>query len=160
MSRKCTVCGHDESFAINEAIIVESQSNRATARQYNVSKDAIQRHKAHIPKLLLKATEDQEMYDTAAILRKIRDLEEATLEQLEGAKDDEDRRYTLAAIREQRGNLELAAKVAKLISDAPVVNIVNSPQYIQLQAVVVEALEGYPEARESVVRALGEVRDG
>jgi len=157
---KCTVCNHPEGFAINEAIIVEGKSNRAIAIQYDVSKDAIQRHKAHIPELLLKAREDMDAYDAGAILAKIRDLEEETLEQLQGAKGDSDRRYVLAAIREQRGNLELVSRISKLISDAPVVNVVTNPQWIAIRTVVVSALEDYPEAQAAVVRALEGVNDG
>lgn len=134
--------------------MVEGKGVRHIAKRFGVGYNAVQRHKAHIPELLLKAQENMDAYDAGIILRKIRDLEEETLEQLQGAKDDSDRRYVLAAIREQRGNLELVSRVAKLIGDAPTVNIFNSPQYIQLQTVVVEALQEHPQARSAVVRAL------
>ncbi len=158
MTQKCTVCYHPESFAINEAIIVEGSGVRNISKRFDVSASAVQRHKAHIPKLLLKAQENMDAYDAGAILHKIQDLELATLRQLEEAEDSSNSRTVLAAIREQRGNLELAARVAKLISDAPVVNILNNPQFLQLQQVVVDALEPYPEARLSVADALDRVR--
>jgi hypothetical protein len=159
MAPKCSICAHPESFAINEAIVIERKSNRVIARQYRVGHDSVQRHKAHIPELLLKARENMDAYDASSILAKIRDLEEETLEQLQGAKDDEDRRYTLAAIREQRGNLELVARVAKLISDAPVVNVLQNPQWVEVRIVVLQALEAHPAARDDVVRALKGMRD-
>ncbi len=159
MTQKCTVCYHPESFAINEAIIVEGSGVRNISKRFDVSSSAVQRHKKHIPELLLKAQENMDAYDASSILAKIRDLEEETLEQLQGAKDDEDRRYTLAAIREQRGNLELVARVAKLISDAPVVNVLSNPQWLEVRSVVIQALEAHPAARDDVVRALEGMRD-
>ena len=89
MAPRCSICAHPESFAINEAVVIERKSNRVIARQYGVGHDSVQRHKAHIPELLLKAQENMDAYDAASILAKIRDLEEETLEQLQGAKDDE-----------------------------------------------------------------------
>ncbi len=159
MPMKCTVCNHSEGFAINEALVVEGKGVRHIAKRFGVGYNAVQRHKAHIPELLLKAQENMDSYDAASILAKIRDLEEETLEQLQGAKDDEDRRYTLAAIREQRGNLELVARVAKLISDAPVVNVLTNPQWVEVRTVVLQALEAHPAARNDVVRALKGMRD-
>jgi hypothetical protein len=159
MPRSCTVCTHPEGFAINEAVIVEGKSNRAIASQYGVGRDSIQRHKAHIPELLLKAQENKEAYDAASILAKIRSLEEETLEQLQGAKGENDRKHVLAAIREQRANLELVSRISKLISDATTVNIVQDPTFVQFNTLVVDALEPYPEARRAVLGALRGVQD-
>lgn len=159
MTRQCTVCVHPQSFEINEELIVEGRGVRNISKRFDVSSSAVQRHKSHIPELLLKAYEDMSSYDATTILRKIRKLEEETLEQLQGAKDDEDRRFVLAAIREQRGNLELVARVAKLISDAPTINILQNPQWVEVRSVVIRALAAHPSARESVVRALEEMGD-
>jgi len=83
-------------------------------------------------------------YDASNILAKIHDLELATLEQLEAAKSDSDIKHVLAAVREQRGNLELAARIAKLINEAPTINVLNAPQWIEVRSAVVEALQAHP----------------
>jgi MinD-like ATPase involved in chromosome partitioning or flagellar assembly len=141
---------------INEALVVEGQSNRAIAGQYGLGRESVRRHRAHIPELLLKARDDLEGYEMDTILRKIEDLERETLEQLEGAKEeDEDRRVVLAAIREQRQNIELLAKVAQLIDQAPKVNMVLIAP--QVQQVIIQALAPYPQARLAVADALGEL---
>lgn len=43
MPRICTVCAHPERRAI-DAAVVAGAANRAIARQYRVSKDAVARH--------------------------------------------------------------------------------------------------------------------
>jgi len=159
MAMKCTVGAHPEGHAINEALIIEGKSLRNIEKQYRVGYSAVQRHKAHIPQLLLKAQENMEAYDAASILAKIRDLEEETLEQLQGAKTDSDRKQVLAAIREQRANLELVSRISQLISDATTINIVRDPTFVQFNTLVVDALEPYPEARRAVLGALRSVGD-
>jgi hypothetical protein len=158
MPRLCSVCSHPESFAINEAIIGIGEQGKLSyqeiSRRYGLDDSAVHRHTAHIPQLLLKAKEGMEAYDAAAILARIRDLELETLEQLEAAKEDADRKHVLAAIREQRANLELVSRIARLISDAPQVNVLIAPH---VQALIFSALEPYPEARVAVSSALAEL---
>ncbi len=153
MPRTCSVCLHPESLAINEALILEGRSNRATASQYGLDKEAIRRHKQHIPELLLNARDDLSDFEMDSILLKIEHLEQETLRQLEEAKTDEemDRRVVLAAIREQRQNIELLAKLAQLIDTAPKINVLISPG---IQQAIIGALAPYPEARLAVADAL------
>jgi transposase len=87
MPRECTVCAHPDAVLINEAIVVEGKSNRAIASHYGLGREAVRRHKEHIPKLLLKARENLDAYNAASILSKIETLQHETLEQLAGAKD-------------------------------------------------------------------------
>jgi hypothetical protein len=47
--RTCTVCAHEDAVLINEALVVQGQSNRAITRQYALSKDAIRRHREAYP---------------------------------------------------------------------------------------------------------------
>lgn len=61
----------------------------------------------------------------------------------------------MAAIRECRGNLELLGRVTKELESAPTVNLTLNPEWLELRAVVVAALAPYPDARGSVLRALG-----
>jgi hypothetical protein len=160
MPRRCSVCAHPESFEINEALVVEGRSNRAVATQYGLNREAIRRHKSHIPELLIQAGEDLERYESGAILRRIENLEKETLVQLEALKedDDPDRRTILLAIREQRANIELVAKVHQLIDQAPQMNIlVNNPRWVELRTVIVRALEPFPAAKQAISNALAEL---
>ncbi|MDP9438815.1 MAG: hypothetical protein M3P49_08725, partial [Actinomycetota bacterium] len=60
----------------------------------------------------------------------------------------------LAAIREMRRNLELIGEVTKELDRSPTLNLYLSPEWLELRAVVVSALEPYPDARGSVLRAV------
>jgi hypothetical protein len=53
----CTVCTHPASLVNTEALVVEKRSNRATAGQYNLSRESVRRHREHIPELLVKASQ-------------------------------------------------------------------------------------------------------
>jgi len=150
----CSVCAHSESFEINEALIVEGASVRHVAEQFGLSASAVQRHKSHIPELLVQAREHADTYEAGAIFDRIERLERETLEQLEAEKasDEVDRRIVLQAIREQRGNIELVAKVMQLIDQAPKMELILiSPQ---VQQVIIRALAPYPQARLAVANAL------
>ena len=70
-----------------------------------------------------------------------------------------DLRTVLGAIREARGNVELLAKLSGELDERPVVNLLISPEWLELRAVIVGALEPHPEALHAVVGAL-ESADG
>ncbi len=157
MTRFCTVCAHEESFAINEDIVIGITSVRRIAAQYGLSETAMRRHKEHIPQLLLQAHDDMQGYEADAILLRVEHLENETLQLLEDAKSGDvvDRRIILQAIREQRGNIELIAKIKQLIDLAPKTELVLiSPQ---VQALIVGALLPYPEARQAVADSLASI---
>src|SRR5215211_839977 len=124
MARVCTVCAHPDAVAMNEEIVLTRRGNRSIAKRYGVDDSAVQRHKDHIPQLLVKARDDFEAFEAEAILQSIEDLQRETLTVLEEAKDGDkpDHKTILAAIREQRGNLELVAKIKQLIDKAPTIN--------------------------------------
>jgi len=88
------------------------------------------------------------------LLADVRELQARALAILDVAERAGELRTALAAIREARGNLELLGRLAGELNDAPQLNIHLSAEWLQLQAVVVGALEGHPEARESVLRAI------
>ena len=155
MARACSVCAHEEAFAINETLVLEGKSNRATARHFGLHHDAVRRHREHIPELLLQARDSLELYNIETILGKIEELERETLEQLEGAKGKEDGRLVLSAIREQRQNLELVARVLQIINTAPQLTVlVNHPQWVTLRTNIMAALQPHPEARVAVAGAI------
>ena len=98
MPRTCTVCAHEDAVLINEALVVQGQSNRAITRQYALSKDAIRRHREHIPELLLKASQAMEVAEADALLDQVRDLQQHALDILNKAEEAGELRTALAAI--------------------------------------------------------------
>jgi hypothetical protein len=154
MPRSCTICEHPEREVIDQALVGDA-SNRSLASLYDVSEAAVRRHKAkHLPAKLLMAQAAEEMAQADTLLGQVRDLQERALDILGKAEEAGELRTALGAIREARGNLELLAKLLGELDERPVVNLNLSPEWLELRAVIVTALEPHPEARGAVLRAL------
>ena len=153
MPRTCTVCSNPERGAVDWALVAGA-AFPALAAKYRVSEDALGRHKAnHLPAALAKAQEAEEVAHADDLLGKVRDLQGRALAILDKAEDAGDLRTALGAIREARGNLELLAKLLGELDERPV-NVLVSPEWLELRMVIVGALEPYAEARGAVLRAL------
>ena len=161
MPRTCTVCAHEDAVLINEALVVQGQSNRAITRQYALSKDAIRRHREHIPELLLKASQAMEVAEADALLDQVRDLQQHALDILDKAEEAGELRTALAAISQARGNLELLGKLAGELQQEGATNIqialVEHPDYRRLEELIFRALERHHQARWDVAEALKEL---
>ena len=163
MARECSVCAHPEAFAINEDILGlgggRKKSNRTIAKHYGVDHSAVQRHKQHIPELLLKASRAMEVADADALLAKIEDLYAEAIDVLEAGKGAEDHRLVLSAIDRAGKQLETLAELRGELDRRPTVNValVEHPGYRHLEDVLTNALEPYPAARYAVAGALKEL---
>jgi len=153
MPRRCTVCDHPERHCIDETL-VSGAPYRGIAKQFGISESAVYRHKTeHLPANLLKAKEAEEVAQADDLLDQVRHLQAHALDILDRAKNGGDLRTALAAISQARGNLELLGKLAGELGDETV-NITLSPQWLELRAVIVSALECHPEARGAVLKAI------
>ncbi len=154
MPRVCTVCSHEEAFAINEAL-VRRQPYLAIARSYGVSRDALRNHlREHLPSLLSKAQEAQEIADADDLLSAVKGLKsrvEVALDKVEAAEEYDS---FWRGARELRGCLELMGRITKELDERPTINLTLSPEWMELRGVIVGALGAHPEARGSVLRAL------
>jgi hypothetical protein len=155
MPRNCTVCTHPDKAEIDEALVAGVSSAEIAGRYRTVGERAIRRHRRnHLPEKLAKAQEAGEVAQADTLLEQVRDLQERALDILDKAEEAGELRTALGAIREARGNLELLAKLLGELSDQPQVNVLVSPEWLELRAVIVTALEPHPEARGAVLRAL------
>ena len=160
MPRSCSICEHPKRAAIDEAL-VGGASNRSLASLYDVSEAAVRRHKGnHLPAKLVMAQAAEEVAQADDLLDQVRDLQQRTLAILETAEKTKQHRTALAAIREARSNVELLAKLLGQLDERPVVNLTLSPEWLELRAVIVGALDAHPHARQSVLRALEAVGNG
>jgi hypothetical protein len=157
MPRRCTVCDHPEKHSIDEALVGDAPY-RGVAKRFGLSESAVYRHKTeHVPVHLLKAREVEEVAHADDLLEQVRNLQAHALNILERAEKAGDLRTALAAISQGRGNLELLGKLAGELDERPVVNLNVSPQWLELRAVIVGALEPHPAAHRAVLRALESV---
>jgi hypothetical protein len=121
----------------------------------------VQRHEVnHIPATLAKAKEAKEVAHADNLLGQVRALQSKTLSILLRAEGAGDLRTALSAVREARGNVELLAKLSGELDERPVVNVLVSAEWLQLRTTLVAALEPYRDARESVLRAIGDGGNG
>ena len=112
MPRTCTICEHPNRDEIDH-LIINGNTFRHIASQYNFSYRAVKRHKDnHLNKKLAKAKEVQEVVHANSLLGQVRDLQMRALNILDVAERSGDLRTALGAIREARGNLELLVKLA------------------------------------------------
>ena len=154
MPRRCTVCDHPERHGIDEALVTGAPY-RSVAKRFGLSESAVYRHKTeHLPAHLLKAREIEEAARADDLLDQVRYLQTHALNILDRAEKVGDLRTALAAISQARGNLELLGKLAGELDERPVINLNVSPEWLELRAVIVGALEPYSEARGAVLRAI------
>jgi len=160
MPRRCSVCDHPERHGIDEALVTGAPY-RSVAKQFELSESAVYRHKVeHLPARLLKAREVEEAARADDLLDQVKDLQAHALDILERAEKAGDLRTALAAISQARGNLELLGKLAGELDERPVVNLNVSPEWLELRAVIVGALESHPQAQGAVLKALESVGNG
>src|SRR3712207_3570678 len=160
MPRRCTVCDHPESHGIDETLVTGAPY-RSVAKRFGLSESAVYRHKTeHLPAHLLKAREVEEAARADDLLEQVRNLQAHALDIRELAEKSGDLRTALAAISQARGNLELLGTLPGELDERPVVNRNVSPQWLELRAVIVGALEPHPAAHTAVLRALESANDG
>ena len=160
MPRSCTVCSLPGREAIDRAL-VGGASNRSVASLYDVSEAAVRRHRTnHLPARMVMAEKAAELVEADNLLDQVGDLQRRALAILDRAEEAGELKTALSAIREARGNLELLAKLLGELDERPVVNLNISPEWLQLRAVIVGALEPHPEALGAVVGALEAAEDG
>jgi transposase-like protein len=148
------VCDHPERHSIDE-VLVTGAPYRSVAKRFELSESAVYRHKAeHLPAGLLKAKQVEEVAQADDLLEQVRHLQTHALDILERAEKSGDLRTALAAISQARGNLELLGKLAGELDERPVVNLNVSPEWLELRAVIVGALEPHPAAHRAILRAL------
>jgi len=161
MPRTCTVCAHSEVGAINKALISGDPYRSVAHRYASLSEAAVQRHKEnHLPATLAKAKEAEEVAQADDLLDQVRGLQARTLAILEAAEETREHRTAFAAIREARSNLELLAKLLGELDERPQVNLLISPEWLELRAVIVTALEPYSDARGAVLGAIEGIGNG
>jgi len=152
--RGCSVCLHPDAVLINEALVVQGTSNRAITRQYDLSKDAVRRHREHIPNMLAQASRAEEVAQADSLLDRLEALQSRTEGILSRVEGTDNYQASLGAIREMRSNLEVIGEVTKELNRTPTLNLTLSPEWLELRALIVRAMEPFPEAREGILRAL------
>ena len=157
MPRKCSICSHPDVEGINEALVV-GETLRDIAGRFGISKSSLARHKdAHLPAHLAKAQDAEEAAQADDLLSQIEDLRGQAQVIKDKAEKAGDLRTALQGIRELVRIVELLAKLRGELDERPQINVLLSPQWVEVRAVLLQALSPYPDARQAAARALLEV---
>jgi len=154
MPQPCTICTHPDRAAIEQAMVTD-MPNRAIARQWRVSKDAVARHKEdHLPSRVVKAQEATDLRQAFDVVQQLKAINGVTLAILKGAREMRNDKIALAAVDRVQRQIELQARLLGELDDRPVVNILVLPEWHRVRAVIIAALADEPSARIKVAAAL------
>jgi len=160
MPRACQTCQHADVAAIDRELATNT-AIPALAALYRVSTDSLLRHKQnHLPQAVARAEAAKEATRGDDLLDQVNKLKGKAVSLLLKAEAAGDYRTALAGIREARACLELLLEVEGELNRAPQVNIILSPEWARVRAVVVDALAPYPDARLAVAARLVDVEAG
>ena len=160
MPRSCTVCAHDEAHLINVELVAAG-GNRRIATQYGLSEAAVRRHRReHIPALLAKARDAVERADANDLLEELRAIGKSLQRIAELAEGEGDYRTAISGNVALLKRVDLLARVRQIITEAPTLNLYLSPEWLELRATIVAALDAHEEAKNDVLRALEGMGNG
>jgi hypothetical protein len=155
MPRVCSVCTSGARERIDADLVAGEESLKKIAALYCVSTHALGRHKArHLPGALVKAQEAQEVTRGDDLLDKVAQLEADAHRIKQKAEESQDYRTALQGIRELVRIVELLARLRGELQEAPVINLLVSPEWLTVRAALLAALLPYPEARIAVAERL------
>ena len=144
--RPCSVCQSPFVEVVNRSLI-EGESMSELARRHNLPRRQLYRHKEHIEPEVVRLVDVAG--EPSEVLAKLGRLNHELETIKDRARDRDDLRIELAAIREQ---VSLVETQAKIVGDLPETSVNVAP--ITEWPAVLDALNQYPEARLAVVKAL------
>ena len=154
MARNCSVCSHPSLSEIDKALVTRL-SYCAISRSFGVGRDVLRRHtKEHLPDSLKKASEREYVREALDVVAQLKEINGATLAVLKEARQLRRNETALKAVDRIQKQIELQAKLLGELDERPQVNLYLSPEWLELRAAIVAALDPYPEARESILKAL------
>jgi len=159
MGRTCTVCGHKDVEEINKQLL-SGPPLRTIAAQFNLTKTSLIRHReSHIPDLLLKSNDIQNITSADALLARVEEEAGFVRDMREAAKAEGDIELALKAVDRALKCVDLYAKIRGLIQTQPQVNlqqvnIYSSPEWRAVGEVLARLLAGHPELKAAVAAEL------
>lgn len=171
-NRQCTICCHAQRYQI-ELALVSGVSCRAVARKYEVSRDAAWRHlRNHVPaerraELVAGPLKPAELAERAAdegmtLLEYLSMVRNSLMARFLAASEADDRQGTALVAGRLLDCLRLTAQLSGELSKAGAsitnnIAIMQSPLMADLQRMLIQRLQGYPDARTAVLAGLEEL---
>ena len=160
MPRTCTICTHPEREAIDQALVTDTP-NRRIAAQFSISEQAVRRHKdEHLPALMVKSEHAREIAHADDLLHEANRLYAVATTVMEAGQKSNNHELVLKAVGTAGRVLGLLGELLGELNRNPVVNLHISAEWIEVRAVLMDALGDFPEARAAVAQALLQVNHG
>ncbi len=154
MPRTCTVCSDSKRDEIDRALVA-GEPFRHIAARFDTSTGALQRHKnEHLPATMVKAQEQADVRHAIDVVAQLKAINGASLAILKEARDDKNGDLALKAVDRIQRQLELQSKLLGELNEGTTVNLVVSLEWLEVRALILEAVSPYPEARQAVLKAL------
>ncbi len=166
MARTCITCSHEQRDEI-EGALLSGRPLAAVARQHNINRDALMRHRnSHMSSALAAASSAKsiEVQDSAIrLIDRVTALLNDTQGILSTAQADGKPSIALAAIREARGLLETYGKVTgELKPDGAVtvqvLNVATNPEWQAIKQALFRTFAQLPNGEEARVLFAAEMR--
>lgn len=162
----CTICSRADRELVDQAI-VSGEPQRAIASRFGVSRAAVQRHALRHPSPALAAMQadadreaDADRDKAKTVLERMEAQYEILATLVAEACTSGHSTTIINASRELRQTAELLARITHELDTRPVqqtINLMSSPDYLAMRAVLFDALMQYPEARQAVAGRLIEL---
>ena len=127
------------------------------AKRFGIDAATVSRYRQRLPAKLVQAKAAAEVSNADDLLVKIQNLETEAHRIKTKAEQAGDLRTALAGIRELTRIVELVARIRGEIDEHTTVNILVQPQWVNIRAVILQALEPFPESRVAVASALSQM---
>jgi hypothetical protein len=155
MPRTCTVCQHRQVAAINQRLVAGEPLRTISALYRGISEDALFRHRAeHIPAALRQAAEQAGVRHAIDLVQQLKAINAASLEVLQQARKQGKGGLVLFAVDRIQRQIELQAKLLGELDERPTINVLVTPEWHQVRALLLTTLQPYPDARTAVAGAL------
>lgn len=109
MPRRCTICHHPQHEEI--AVSLFRDGTRPTARRFQLSLPALDRHKGHLPGTIINALQAEVVSEATSLLARVENLMHECEKIAAAAKLEKNWAAATSALREARGCLELLGKL-------------------------------------------------
>lgn len=154
----CHACIHPKRAELDKSLATESLSTRLAATRYRLTQSCVARHmKEHLPARVLAAVERAGIRADAPLVERAKWLENKSREWLARAEEGDVVADILLCVREARACLDLQAKLLGAYAPVKVdatVSVLAAPEWTELRADILAALERHPEAKADVLAAI------
>ena len=153
MPRRCTICHHPQHEEI--AVSLFRGGTRATARLFHVSLPALDRHKAHLQGVIVKAQQAELVSEATSLLARVENLMRESEIIAAAAKLEKNWPAATSALREARSCLELLGKLRGELQQSGTVHL---HKHAHLHGAVAVPTSG-PELELEIAHRVGEATD-